>query len=353
MSLLPGLRTGEDRARLLARLLPNPRGATLILGEAVTATALWAASAAPPLHLWLDSAAEARSVEESLRARHLPTPTLHLDPRGEGLPLRSFQTVLLLLPRGRALQRVLWQAAAALVHPRGTIAFVGEKREGIRTALAEGRALLGKAAILRRKGGLHAGLAAPPPAPLPFPTPKLRYIPLHLEGREVEIAACEGIFAAGRLDAGAAALITAMEVEAGHRCLDLGCGSGIVGLAAALRGGEIVATDLSARAVYATRATFQRNGLTAEVHHTLGGEGLPAASFDRVLTNPPFHSGRRRTEAVADFFIAESRRLLRPGGKLYLVGNAFLPYGARIRLRFAQVRLVHDDGRYRVWEAKA
>ncbi len=346
---LPGLRTGEDRARLLARVVRRVEGPVVILGEAVTATAAWIAAQGLVPHLWLDSLAEARSVETALRPP--PAPRICLDPAGEGLPPATFRTVLLLLPRGRALQRLLWEAAAALVHPQGRIAFVGEKREGIRAALEEGRAIVGRAAILRRKGGLHAGLASPPPATLPFPAPKVRFTPLTLEGREVEVAACEGLFAAGRLDAGAAALIAAMEVGTGQRCLDLGCGTGVVGLAAALRGGEVVATDVSARAVCATRATFRRNGIETEVRHTLGGEGLPDAAFDRVLTNPPFHSGRGRTGAVADFFIAEARRLLRPGGKLYLVGNAFLPYGERIRAEMGTVRLVRDDGRFRVWEA--
>ncbi len=346
----PGVHPGEQRARLLAQVVRHAEGPAVILGEAVTATAQWVAAQGIAPHLWLDSAAEAQAVLEALGPPPPPPPTLCLDPEGAGLPLAAYPLVLLLLPRGRAVQRLLWRAAAALVHPRGRIAFVGAKREGIQAAVREGKAVVGRAAILRHKAGLQAGLASPPAEPPPFPRPALHFIPAVLEGQEVEIAACEGVFAAGRVDAGAAALISAMRVEAGERVLDLGCGTGVVGLAAALRGAQVVATDVSARAVCAARATFRRNGVRADVHHTVGGEGLPAAQFDCLLVNPPFHRGHERTTAVARYLIAEAGRLLRPGGRLYLVGNAFLPYGERIRAEVGSVRLVHDDGRFRVWE---
>ena len=44
-------------------------------------------------------------------------------------------------------------------------------------------------------------------------------------------------------------------------------------------------------------------------------EGLPAASFDVALANPPYYA----QSSIARLFIERSRVLLRPGGRLYLV----------------------------------
>ena len=347
----PGVRRGDKRAALLFRVAGRPQGErTAIVGEAVTATVEQAAAQGTLPALWLDSAAEARAVEALFRAPRRRKPPLCLRPTGcPELPPAAFERVLLLLPRGRAFQRYLWRVAAALVHPKGRIFFVGDKREGLEGAVAEGRAVVERVAVLRRKGGLYAGMAAPPPAPIPFPQPALRWTEVIIDGATVPIASCEGVFAAGRLDAGAAALIGAMEVEAGMQALDLGSGTGVVGLAAARRGARLTATDVSAMAVFATRATLEGNGIPAEVHHTVGGEGLPDGRFDLVLTNPPFHSGHRRTESVARYLIREARRLLRAGGRLYLVANAFLPYRPLLEAAFAEVRQAAFDGRYRVW----
>ncbi len=55
------------------------------------------------------------------------------------------------------------------------------------------------------------------------------------QGRLIKVISRPGVFSHRSLDAGARALINTMTVRAGDRVLDLGCGSGVVALAAALR----------------------------------------------------------------------------------------------------------------------
>ena len=75
------------------------------------------------------------------------------------------------------------------------------------------------------------------------------------------------------------------------RVLDLGCGSGACGLAAARRGSHVVAVDINPSAVRCTRVNALLNDLDVDVR--LGDLFGPVAAdrFDVVLFNPPYYRG--------------------------------------------------------------
>ena len=75
----------------------------------------------------------------------------------------------------------------------------------------------------------------------------------------------------------------------GRRILDLGCGSGILSVAAALAGGEAVCYDVSPRALEAARLNARLNGVSGRVRVTGDpGEVVDLGPFDLVVTNPPY-----------------------------------------------------------------
>jgi len=172
-----------------------------------------------------------------------------------------------------------------------------------------------------------------------------------IDGQPSTLIWYPGVFAAGRVDAGAEALVRAMETYPKERILDLGCGMGVVALAALRRDGCVEATDVSSRAVASTRATLAANGYpVAEVHLADLGDMLVSASYDVVLANPPFHRGHGVDLATAQGFIAAAARLTRPGGRLYLVANAFLSYEGWLTPCFRAVEVRWSDGKYKVWK---
>jgi ribosomal protein L11 methyltransferase len=73
------------------------------------------------------------------------------------------------------------------------------------------------------------------------------------------------------------------QVGPGQRVLDYGCGSGILGIAAARIGAtEVLGVDIDDQALEAAAANAQRNGVSLGLQHS--AQPLEA-SFDRVVAN--------------------------------------------------------------------
>jgi 16S rRNA (guanine1207-N2)-methyltransferase len=128
-----------------------------------------------------------------------------------------------------------------------------------------------------------------------------------------------GVFAYGRMDEGARALVEVAEVRPGDNIVDIGCGTGAVGVIAGLHagpGGTVSFVDSNVRAAALAEINARANGITnfcAVADAKL--EGLPSRQFDLALANPPYFAQL----GIAQLFIEGARRLLRPGGRIYVV----------------------------------
>jgi 16S rRNA (guanine1207-N2)-methyltransferase len=128
-----------------------------------------------------------------------------------------------------------------------------------------------------------------------------------------------GVFSYGRFDNGARALVETMTVHDGDRVVDLGCGCGTNGVFAAQQAGSnghITFVDSNVRAVALAEINARNNGVADfQAVATSRVEGLPAGSFDVVLANPPYYANY----TIAQLFLARTRQLLKPDGRVYLV----------------------------------
>ncbi len=351
---LPGVPAPGPAHTALFRAVREIRAERVfVAGPGSAATTLWAARSGAEVGYWTYDSAEASALRATFAAQRQSPPRVWLQPGFEGLPAGTYPSALIHLPRGRALQQEILALAGAMVEPGGRIAFVGAKNEGVKRALKAARQRFGHAGIVARKSGWHAGLSQRPrEGDVPVPSLMFQHHSITVAGQATALVSCAGAFAADRLDVGAAALIEGLAGApmAGAQVLDLGCGAGLVGLVAARRGASVTFTDVSARAIASTRKTLAANGITP-AGLTLGWatEGLPDGAFDLVVTNPPFHQGHDVTLEIAPAFIRGARRVLRPGGTLYLVANAFLPYEPWLREHFARVTTAFENGRFRVW----
>lgn len=161
-----------------------------------------------------------------------------------------------------------------------------------------------------------------------------------------------GIFCAERLDVGTRFFLKHLPVRSGpDRVVDLGCGNGVLGLAAALANPEASPTfvDESYQALASAEATFRANaGPDAEARFVVadGLTGSEPAGADLVLCNPPFHSHQATTDATARNMFHGARTALRQGGELWVVGNRHLAYHTQLRRIFGNCTTVAGDPKF-------
>lgn len=175
-----------------------------------------------------------------------------------------------------------------------------------------------------------------------------------LSGRPVVNHA--GVFCADRLDIGTRFFLQHLPTTSGtRRVVDLGCGNGIVGTAVALANpaAEVLFTDESFQAVASAEATYKANGVPGHAEFRVGDglDGVPDDSVDVVLNNPPFHSHQATTDATAWRMFSGARRVLRPGGELWVVGNRHLGYHVKLKRLFGNGELVSGDRKFVVLRA--
>lgn len=137
-------------------------------------------------------------------------------------------------------------------------------------------------------------------------------------GRLIRAYSRPGVFSHRSVDAGARKLMNEMRIDPGARVLDIGCGAGVIALAAACRpdGVMVHAIDSNSRAIQCTQRGAELNeldNLTTELN-AVGGYG-GAGSYDLALANPPYYASFR----IAQHFLVAGRDALRPGGKILVV----------------------------------
>lgn len=169
-----------------------------------------------------------------------------------------------------------------------------------------------------------------------------------IDGIQLELAADPSLFSPRAADRGTLAMLSTVRLEPGQKVLDLGCGCGIVGIWAALRGAEVVLTDVDPRAVACAAANAIRNGAAAcRFVVSDGFRQLDETGFDWILSNPPYHTDY----AVARHFIEKGFNRLKPGGRLALVVKRPDWYRNKLRAIFGGCRDEAIDG-YHVLSAE-
>ena len=178
-----------------------------------------------------------------------------------------------------------------------------------------------------------------------------------LSGRTVVNHA--GTFSADHLDIGTRFFLGHLPRPRGAcDVVDLGCGNGILGVAAALANpqAEVTFIDESYPAIASARATYAANlppdrMATADFQVADGLADTPRASVDLILNNPPFHSHQATTDAAAWRMFTGSRAALRPGGELWVVGNRHLGYHVKLKRLFGNCDTVAGHPKFVVLRA--
>ena len=140
---------------------------------------------------------------------------------------------------------------------------------------------------------------------------------VRVAGLSLPFFVASGLFSRAHLDNATKLLIENADLRGATSVLDLGCGWGVVAcvmkhLFPDLR---VTESDINERAVRYTKKNAQKLKTDIDVVNTNICEDL--ASFDVILTNPPYTAGRD----VCYAFIEQSYAHLNDGGSLQLVAR--------------------------------
>ncbi len=276
----------------------------------------------------------------------------------------SANTVVIRIPHEKPALIQLLSDALRILKIGGTCYIAGATREGIKTAAKILERAFGNSTLLAYESGYRIVSATKTSNSAadetvfdsPFlPRDAFREIDATLRGQSLKIFSRPGVFSWDHLDEATQILADHVEIPAGASVLDLGCGSGPLGIVASrLSGGApVTMIDADVEAVRSAVKSAEAAGIwnyramPSDVASAVIGE-----QFDVVVTNPPFHVGKETELSVPMQFIDDSWEVLSPGGQLFLVANRTLPYETPIKSRFGNVSNVHDGRRFKVLSAK-
>lgn len=129
---------------------------------------------------------------------------------------------------------------------------------------------------------------------MPRSQEKLGLIKAALRGKSLAFLTSSSVFSKKRIDAGTQLLIEEMVLPEAGTILDVGCGYGAVGIAAAASNPQlrVIMTDVNLRAVQLARRNLEINKVfNAEVRHGYLYEPVKDLVFDCIVTNPPVSAG--------------------------------------------------------------
>jgi 16S rRNA (guanine1207-N2)-methyltransferase len=307
----------------------------------------------------------ARDVREVTAANHLLTqsPNVHASDSVFPPPDQVWDQVILLIPKGRRYARTLLLAAWQALRPGGHLWLIGTKATGGDAVFTDAQRLFGNAAVIgykkhQRIARSIRGEMLPDPLPPEFREPGIAPgLPYAMmverpEGR-LTLHTHPGIFSWDALDEGSKLLLDHLTVRPGSRVWDVGCGAGVIGLAAALAGASaVLLTDINLLAVRYAQENAIRNTLDKQVT-VRAADNLTdgVGHWDLIVSNPAFHAGHQVDTAMADALIGQAPPLLAPGGRLLLVANRFLAYDKKMQQHFKMVTRVAETPHYHLLEA--
>ncbi|MFC4811526.1 class I SAM-dependent methyltransferase [Paenibacillus sp. GCM10023250] len=174
-----------------------------------------------------------------------------------------------------------------------------------------------------------------------------------LRGHTLRFVTDAGVFSKTGVDFGSRVLIDALEVGDRDRILDVGCGYGPMGIAAAklAPAGHVTMIDINERAVALANENIKLNVISnAAAMQSDLFERVRERTFDTILTNPPIRAGKEVVHRIFE----EGAELLNPGGSMWVViqkKQGAPSAEAKLEAVFGNVEEVTKEKGYRIYRA--
>ena len=133
-----------------------------------------------------------------------------------------------------------------------------------------------------------------------------------------EFYTSSGVFSKDKIDKGTLVFAENFIINKNSKVLDVGCGIGVLGIAAAkLFDANVFMTDINKRAVMLTNKNLELNNAKAEIFQGNLYEKIKYNDFDAAISNPPQTAGKE----ICFQLIEESKKYLKQNGSLQIVAR--------------------------------
>lgn len=189
-------------------------------------------------------------------------------------------------------------------------------------------------------------------------SPEDKSVPI-LDGRYMSRP---GLFGWNKIDQGSALLLEYMPDHLAGSGADFGCGYGYLSCETLKKNKnirELICIDADFRALDVCKANLESLGEnhSCDCDCAFAWDDLTQTKaflgrFDWIVMNPPFHENKETDPAIGRDFIETARKSLKPGGALYMVANAHLPYEEALQERFSHVEKIVEKAGFKVFTAQ-
>ena len=285
---------------------------------------------------------------------------LHLGTAEVGVAAKHASLAVVFMPKGKRLAEFLLATIGEVLPPDTLVMLAGAKRSGVKSAKPLLARLVGP--VCHSSSAYHAIVLT---ARITVEAAAARRTLLSEAAQSyfasawdetIRVITLPGVFSDRRLDDGTAFLLELLhKPSVSGRALDWGCGSGVIGalLQRANPEARVDLVDVSTMSRDAARLTMRANGLPDE--HVWLSDVLSdvSATYDLIISNPPFHRVHEVDYFMSREFIRGAAAHLSRQGRLSIVTNRFINYFESLRGWFGEVEVIAQDPRYRVIDARS
>ncbi|MBN1971574.1 MAG: methyltransferase [Candidatus Delongbacteria bacterium] len=174
-------------------------------------------------------------------------------------------------------------------------------------------------------------------------------------GRGIILKNYPGSYAYNSPDPGALSLLNGISsLDDFGNVLDMGCGNGILTKYLFIENknfSNVTLTDINHSSILSAKLNlldFEHRIITLrEDSRTQSQE-----TYDTILLNPPFHSGRGTTRLMALELFNAAHKKLNPDGRMFVVYNRHLNYYYNLKRLFHEVDILIDNNKFTVLVCK-
>ncbi len=166
-----------------------------------------------------------------------------------------------------------------------------------------------------------------------------------------------GVFGWNKIDVGSDVLSQYLPNDLRGKGADFGCGYGMLTDQVFLKNPSVkhmICIDIDSHAVQSCQKNIEEchSHRSFEIVWTdITRERAYLESFDFIVMNPPFHSGKDQDISSGQDMIQAAYKNLKKGGNLFMVANAHLPYERLLQTLFFKTETLMQEKGFKVFKA--